>query len=435
MKIVFLLVSLSLCLTAFEHPISRVAIAQGDSCFSPTGKHLLVFETQGIRVYDTITGSNKGLLDASSSTEKQYPHQFIFSPRGTYVSGTHRIWALATLKEHLPGILAARTITAWSQNETHFVCLQVDVNHRLEYGVYDASTGQLVATLTSKTAPLINPDGTCFAVSRSHRFNITLDELALVDDTGGFQLMDVRGTHLMFCPDSLHALVVDGCQIKVINYREKKVIHEFTCANPTADHTGRMILTSVRIKPHGNSYKVKNHLDPKNYCIISQNGSAFECRAHDKKNKEKLLSPHRHYTLIKERLPDRGLKYYDVSLESKAVKTHTKIAECILSFYKHGITFAGAQDQYLFITDEHKKTTTLFDVISKRIIKIWQWPGIMVSPDGNSFSASEDYRSYLYLIPSAAEILARQSDSFFSLLPADLQNQSKLYDSNSPVHP
>lgn len=163
MNIHYLLFIVTFTLKILAMEDGKLVPLPGPAQFSPSGKFLLVIGKQNISVHDTNTGKSLGALEGI--TPKQYggPQPFTFSPRETYLAYRNKIWALTSQKLLLPhSIRPVNVKTYWNTLETIFITSR-DSNNRDV--VSDALTGKQLNTLNplSQIPGILNDNGTLIA--------------------------------------------------------------------------------------------------------------------------------------------------------------------------------------------------------------------------------------------------------------------------------
>lgn len=161
-KILLILVSLSFNILAMDK-VKTIALA-GVAQFSPSGRFVLVKEDQNVSLYETVTGKKMGSLENIKSKECSSKYPFRFSPRETYIAYRNQMWTRTDLKEHVSSnFRPANVDTIWNKLETVFVTANLD---NTTCHLSDACTGQPMQTFTRPTRDFyscLSDDGSLIA--------------------------------------------------------------------------------------------------------------------------------------------------------------------------------------------------------------------------------------------------------------------------------
>lgn len=432
----------------------------GEGAFSPVGKHLVVCEEKKISVYDAISGTLSGHLPDLPLAYDWHSllSHYRFSPKGTYFYATYagKIWNLTELKEYLPGILAARKLELWNAQETVFLSSLQDAKPAANiWHVHNTVDGTVIHSIDHRqygvviqSTHRISPNGKLLAsiYSTQNGFGQISTKAVIINlnyhVTFGFDEQEIPDAHqIEFCPDNEHVLVAaEQDKIWVHNCKNRKSLRIFECATRTEGYLpleGR-IKNSCSIKPQGLMSTITNRLDPKEKYLITQVKDKFACtkltKPHTPEKVTRSLSGN--LTLIRKnkKRSEYGGSFYDIFLQKKdGDKTQQT---CLLKeIYKtpKNITFAGCHDEHLILIDPLKDLLYLFDPYSGQELEKIDYRSFEISPTADSLIVKAKEREEqnekwnLYILPNAAQILGKQRNSYFSLLPEDLRLQLRNY--------
>jgi hypothetical protein len=437
--------------------------------FSPDGKHLVACEKKNIKVYDAHSGAVKGNLPnfpIQACKSAQSPLEYQFSPQSTYfyATFTDRVWKLADLTEHLPGLLAARLIKLWNAQETVFLSAPHSANppqaniwhlHNTHDGTITHSIDHPDYGNGIPLSPRISANGKllAFIYKTQNYFGQEVSKAVVTNlnypvtfgVTFGFDEQEITDAHQVeFCPDNTHALIsVSTNMIVVRNFKTRQQVINFICASKTrgylnGNYRDSQTNNSCSITPQGLISTITNRLDPKEKYVITQNGHQFTCTKPTKPDREQIVthSLSRNLTIIQKnkRTTYLGGKFYDIFLEKKdGVSTQET---CLLTqIYKtpKNITFAGSHDEQVILIDPIKNILYIFDPYSGQELGKIEYRSFQMSPTTHAFIAKpkdkdeKNEQSKLYILPSAAQLLGKQQNSYFSVLPEDLRLQLRNY--------
>lgn len=438
-------------------PLEKVIEAK----FSPDGKHLVACGKKNIKVYDAHSGTVKGNLPnfpLQAYKSAQSPLEYQFSPQGTYFYATYtdRIWKLADLREHLPGLLAGRLIKLWSAHETVFLTAAQDAKPTANtWHVHNACDSTVLNSIDHAQygngiplSPRIRPDGKLVAfIYETHNGFGHYGTKAVILNLNwhllfGYDEQEITDAHhVEFCPDNEHALVgVQENQIWVQNYQNRRCIKIFTCASQTQKFDPRegRVKNYCTIKLQGSISTITNRLDPKEKYVITQNGHHFTCTKVSKLGTPEIVSksPTGKFSVIqknKKRSPYGG-KFYDIFLQKK--DSDNPQETCLLTqIYKtpKNITFAGSHDEHLILIDPIKDILYIFDPYTGQELEKIEYRSFEISPGAHAFIAKskendeQKEQRVLYILPSAAQLLGKEHNSYFSVLPEDLRNYLRYF--------
>lgn len=440
-----------------DNSLVKTIPLNGPVKFSPDGKHLLVFEETNVAVYETSTGRQKGNLPDIPKKYSALESEplFSFSPQGTYVTYAKKlchIWNLKTVQKHLADITISVENSStfsgqivWNSSETRFTSVPRSGNQHNISRLYDAQTGEMVKEINHtrySSAPAhvsINDDGSlvAFIIPSSARIlNDSAHGLLIYNLSDGsiFRVGSADNVQqVVFCPDNIHALITyNGNRVSVYNKENTRLWPwpQFVCASGVHSRTsdGKLCTNRLRMHMNGSQTTVKNERDRREHYIITQDGNTFTATYHTKPyTKEKTLLGNTHsLALIKKnrKVPFLGgVAHYDLFL--KLLKTLEQREVQLLEqvpIFSNGIRFAGSHDEHLLITDPIKDLLYIFSLPAGQQIGALKFHEIRISPDSHSFVLGDQGgKRTWYILPRAIDMLSKENDSYFSLLPADIR--------------
>lgn len=396
--------------------IKAIAMA-GCGTFGPKGKHLLILEDKNVGVHETATGRRLGSLENSSSLDAF--EEFVFSPQETYINSANRIWTTADQKERqLTNILTKRQqIKAWNKHETIF--LSENAKEK-KWFFHKAQDGQIIYIIVHPLLPLhfsISDDGSLAGLTYSIIGLGNATRMVLHDLNNARQISstpDMR--YVNFFPDNTHALVAsNGAGVHVINAKTAAGI-TFVCGN----NRERLDNTPCAIQINGMQGIISHPSDRDAFCTITHDGQKFDFQRHDKSYR----APHTQSTTKQFKVIAHGTSYSNnLFLENLTVPNASwQVIMPSVNAEKKDVFFSGNHDEHILVRENKEGRLYILYAPSTEYLGRIDYKRLTISPDKNSFLiTTKNDDNFLYILPHAAEILAKQKDSYFNLLPIDLR--------------
>lgn len=421
--------------TAMENSFIKTIALNGLVKFSPDGKHLLVFEEENVAVYDTNGARKKENLPDLPKEYNSFDGErlFSFSPQGTYATfpkALCHIWNLKTIQKHLADTLIEGDIV-WNSPETKFITVPKTRAQPNISRVYATQTGDVLAVIDHNTTHYhipdyvsLNDDGSLAAFIFPDNGN-RRTEIHNLSNGAIFGAGDVQ--QVAFCPDNIHTLITClGNQVLVDNKNTYRCLRLY-CASSRHMFDGELHTNRLKMHINGLQTIIKNDGNRYERYIITQEGDTFTTAQHNKPfTKEKtIIGNTKSLALIKKnrKVPfSGGMAYYDLYLK-RMRESQQEI--CLLEqvpTFSNGIKFSDAHDEHLLVTDPVKALLYVFSLPSGQQIGKLKFHEIRISPDGHSFVLGDtDEKRTWYILPKAIDTLSKDTNSYFSLLPADIR--------------
>jgi hypothetical protein len=442
-------------------PLEKVLEAK----FSPNGKYLVACEKKNIKVYDAHSGTTKGSLPnfpRKACKSAQGPLEYQFSPQGTYfyATFTDRVWKLSDITEHLPGLLAARLIKLWNAQETVFLSAPHSANppQANMWQVHNTHDGTVIHSIDHHQygngiplSPRISANGklVAFIYKTQNGFGQEGSKAVVTNlnypVTFGFDEQEIADAHQVeFCPDNTHALISLSTNIIVVhNFKTRQQVINFICATKmrgwiTGAYGNIQVNNSCSIKLKGLFSTIKNKLTIEKY-LIAQENDTFTCaKLGDPETVIQIVTRvSKNLSVVQKnrRVPFReGLACYDVFLAKKGKrKVHEKcLVEQVFKVGKN-VRLAGHHNEQVVIIEPVKNLLYIFNPYNAQELFKINYRSFQMSPTAHAFIAKpkdkdeKNEQSKLYILPSAAQLLGKQQNSYFSVLPEDLRLQLRNY--------
>lgn len=396
----------------------------GKGIFSPSGKLLVVCGQKELSIYDTRNGKKFGNLENSSSAHPNQQDSLIFSPQETYIALKNRIWKTADCQQHVPTILETGHVKAWNKYETK---LFTEIPDKKLWFLIDSSTGLPLHTFdySHEFAPLqfsTSDDGTLvsftFPVERALYLPGEPRTKTLIFSVGNqHKSLEIDDGHrTAFFPNNIHALVSNTKgDVTVVNALLRIMIRTFVCGNS---------LTPCNITINNMKSIITHPFLKSSFCTINYEGHGF-CFSFQRHQKpavdQKLLSNTEKLRVEKVQPGSRLYLHYrtDASKEPQLLLDSVNAQE-------DDVIFAGDHDEHILVLSGsiiHLLRPTVPDYRRKI-----PYGDIAISPNKHSFVITTPERKHiLYILSHAIDILSKEKNSYFSLLPDDIKMFFKDY--------
>lgn len=255
--------------------------------------------------------------------------------------------------------------------------------------------------------------------------------------TGNLAIFVPDSQTAVFCPDNTHVLVAKkGNEVLVINARTETTLHKFTCADvPFIVQHGDQTWNRISLHKDDGRIKITDCFNVHAYHTITQSGNSFVHEKHVTplpcSDDDPIVSNTGKFIAIARRPKIPGA-------QEIVLKKHESDEEIVLlqNIYtsRSKVIFCGDHDEYLIAaaTDAHNHKIYIIRADDGNNTKILNGKNLCISPNKKSFLFEEadqisENKIMLYILPLAADILAQESGSYFSLLPKDLRLQLRDY--------